>query len=120
MAADVVLRAFASYTGLLVQGFAVVLIAYGAFETFVRVVGEVTGRMTRPDNWRQHLFVGFGRWLILGLEFALAADIVNSVISPTWNDIGQLAAIAVIRTFLNYFLERDIIEARRIGRTAPS
>ena len=35
----------------------------------------------------------------------------NSVISPSWNDIGQLAAIAVIRTFLSYFLERDLGEA---------
>jgi uncharacterized membrane protein len=51
-------------------------------------------------------------WLLFGLQFALAADIVRSVISPTWNDIGQLAAIALIRTFLNYFLERDLTEIR--------
>jgi hypothetical protein len=49
-----------------------------------------------------------GMWLLLGLEFELAADIVRSVISPTWIDIGQLAAVAVIRTFLNYFLEMDL------------
>jgi uncharacterized membrane protein len=47
-------------------------------------------------------------WLLLGLEFELAADIVRSVITPTWTDIGQLAAIAIIRTFLNYFLEKDV------------
>jgi uncharacterized membrane protein len=52
-------------------------------------------------------------WLLLGLQFALAGDIVRSAISPTWNDIGQLAAIAAIRTFLNYFLERDLEEAGR-------
>ena len=45
---------------------------------------------------------------LLGLEFELAADIIGSVVSPTWRDIGELAAIAVIRTFLNYFLERDL------------
>jgi uncharacterized membrane protein len=38
----------------------------------------------------------------------MGADIVRSVIAPTWFEIGQLGAIAVIRTFLNYFLERDI------------
>jgi uncharacterized membrane protein len=48
--------------------------------------------------------------LILGLEYELAADVIRSAISPTWNEIGQLAAIAVIRTFLNYFLERDVEE----------
>jgi uncharacterized membrane protein len=47
-------------------------------------------------------------WLLLGLEFELAADIVRSAIAPTWTDIGQLASIAAIRTFLNYFLESDI------------
>jgi uncharacterized membrane protein len=50
-------------------------------------------------------------WLLLGLEFELAADIIRSVISPTWLDIGQLGAIAVIRTFLNYFLEKDLEES---------
>ena len=50
-------------------------------------------------------------WLLLGLEFELAADIIRSVISPTWQDIGELGAIAVIRTFLNYFLEKDLESA---------
>ena len=47
----------------------------------------------------------------LGLEFELAADVIGSVISPTWMDIGELGAIAVIRTFLNYFLEQDLDHA---------
>ena len=47
-------------------------------------------------------------WLILGLEFMLAADIVRTVVSPTWEQLGQLASIAFIRTFLNYFLEKDL------------
>jgi sulfatase modifying factor 1 len=45
------------------------------------------------------------------LEFELAADIVRSVIAPTWQEIGELGAIAVIRTFLNYFLEKDLEHA---------
>jgi uncharacterized membrane protein len=45
---------------------------------------------------------------LLGLEFELAADIVRTAIAPSWTEIGQLGAIAVIRTFLNYFLERDV------------
>ena len=53
-------------------------------------------------------------WLLLGLEFELAADIIASVVSPTWQDIGELGAIAVIRTFLNYFLEKDLEEADTI------
>lgn len=54
------------------------------------------------------IWLRFGIWLLLGLEFELAADIVRTAIAPSWTDIGQLGAIAVIRTFLNYFLERDV------------
>ncbi len=50
----------------------------------------------------------FGVWLLLSLEFQLGADIIRTAISPTWTQIGQLGAIAVIRTFLNHFLEEDL------------
>ena len=40
---------------------------------------------------------------------------ITSVISPTWQDIGELGAIAVIRTFLNYFLEKDLEQAEETG-----
>lgn len=58
--------------------------------------------------------------MLLGLEFALAADIITSVISPSWQDIGELGAIAVIRTFLNYFLERDLENAETTAERASS
>ena len=54
------------------------------------------------------VFRGFAGWLVLALEFLVAADILKSAISPTWNEIGQLAAIAAIRTFLNYSLAHDL------------
>lgn len=52
--------------------------------------------------------LGMARWLALALEFELAADILNTAVTPTWGDIEKLAAIAAIRTSLNYFLEREI------------
>jgi len=48
-----------------------------------------------------------------GLTFQLANDIIISARAPNWDDIGRLAAIAFIRTFLNFFIERDIREAAR-------
>jgi len=54
------------------------------------------------------VFRRFAGWLVLSLEFLLAADILKTAISPTWSDIGQLAAIAAIRTFLNYSLGHDL------------
>ncbi|HEU0053961.1 MAG TPA: DUF1622 domain-containing protein, partial [Longimicrobium sp.] len=59
-------------------------------------------------------------YLALALEFLLAADILATSISPTWNQIGKLAAIAAIRTGLNFFLMREMEESRAAsGRPAP-
>ncbi|MFD1731493.1 DUF1622 domain-containing protein [Deinococcus malanensis] len=48
------------------------------------------------------------RWLAVALEFTLAADILRTAIAPTWEEIGKLAAIAALRTLLNYFLQQEI------------
>lgn len=99
----------AELTALVVEALAVLLVGYGAAESFIVCIRHVFHGRTIA-GWRKQVFVRFGVWLLVGLQFALAADIVRSVIAPTWNDIGQLAAIAAIRTFLNYFLERDLRE----------
>jgi uncharacterized membrane protein len=62
-----------------------------------------TGHDARRDVW-----LGFARWLVSGLTFQLAADIVQTTAAPTWDEIGRVAAIAGIRTFLTFFLDRDI------------
>lgn len=61
------------------------------------------------------------RYLVLALEFQLAADVLETAIAPEWAKIGQLAAIATIRTALNYFLGRELREEReQISRSATS
>ena len=106
---EAILKELAGDTALATEVIAVVMIAYGAAEALLRVVMHIAHRGS-PAGWRKEIFVRFGIWLILGLQYALAADIVRSAIAPSWNDIGQLAAVAAIRTFLNYFLERDVNE----------
>jgi uncharacterized membrane protein len=59
------------------------------------------------------------RFLALALEFQLGADILSTAVAPTWEAIGKLAAIAIIRTALNYFLSRDIHESQGEGATLP-
>jgi uncharacterized membrane protein len=107
---------FASGAGLLVEAMAVLIVTAGAIDAFGRLLvvaaTRAAGHGARKAIWRR-----FGTWLLLGLEFELAADIIGSVVSPTWQDIGELGAIAVIRTFLNYFLERDLKESGREGAT---
>jgi len=74
---------------------------------------------------REIIRLKFGRWLALSLEFALAADILRTTVAPTWNEIGQLAAIIVLRTALNFFLQREIEQAeakaaeRRAAQAGP-
>ena len=53
------------------------------------------------------------RYLALALEFQLGADILSTAIAPSWDQIGKLAAVAVIRTALNYFLMREMNEERK-------
>jgi len=108
---------FARISGHLVEGMAVLTVAFGSVDAFVRLLG-VAVAPGATHGQRKAIWRRFGMWLLLGLEFELAADIIASVISPTWLDIGQLGAIAVIRTFLNYFLEQDLesTEASEGGR----
>jgi uncharacterized membrane protein len=85
---------------------AVVVIVIGALQA----LGSILKKLI---EWKTAIlplviFRGFAGWLVLALEFLLAADILRTAISPTWTDIGQLAAIAAIRTFLNYSLSHDL------------
>jgi len=86
---------------------AALIIAYGALEALYGTVRAIIERRSKT-GLRKTTWVRFGVWLLLGLEFELAADIVRTAIAPSWTDIGQLASIGVIRTFLNYFLEKDL------------
>jgi uncharacterized membrane protein len=107
-------KSFAGYVAEGIEVAAAVLIVVGAVEAFWGMIWRLcTGKFVAGT--RREIWVRFGVWLLLGLEFELAADIIRSAIAPNWNDIGQLAAIAAIRTFLNYFLEKDIDKYEAAG-----
>lgn len=56
--------------------------------------------------------IGLGRFLALGLEFQLASDLLRTAVAPSFDQIGKLAAVAAIRTALNFFLARELKEER--------
>lgn len=58
--------------------------------------------------------LSLGRFLALGLEFQLASDVLRTAIAPSFDELGKLAAVAAIRTALNYFLAREIREEQRV------
>jgi uncharacterized membrane protein len=99
-----IFKQFAGAVALGVEGAAALLIAAGAVLAIYRAAFSVRASLTQ----KREIWIHFAAWLLLGLEFELAADIIRTAISPGWTEIGQLGAIAVIRTFLNYFLEKDI------------
>lgn len=101
-----------------VEAAGALLVAYGAAEAFYGSILAIVRRRSLPGE-RKEVWLRFGVWLLLGLEFELAADVVRTALSPTWQDIGQLAAIAGIRTFLNFFLERDL-DQYDLGKNARS
>ncbi len=91
--------------------------AAGALVIFVGAVLAAVGFVraaVRRNSDREFVRVrlGLGRYLTLGLEFQLASDVLSTAIAPTFGEIGKLAAIAAIRTVLNYFLAREIARER--------
>jgi len=111
-----VFKAFARHVALGIETCAALFISIGAIETLLMIARSLFTRQTSL-KWKKDVWLRFASWLILALEFELAADILQTAITPTWTDIGQLAAIAAVRTFLNYFLEGDIDKFEREGGT---
>jgi uncharacterized membrane protein len=97
----------------IIEAMALFVIAFGVIESFVGMLRTIAHHDKRRVVWLQ-----LARWLVAGLTLQLAADILETSISQDWIDLGQLAAIAVIRTFLSYFLERDMTEVRELEAEA--
>jgi len=57
---------------------------------------------------KEEIRLQFGGSVAISLELLLGADVLATAVAPSWNDIGKLAAIAAIRTALNYFLEKEL------------
>ena len=100
-----VFKQFAVYVALGCDFLAVLCVAIGAIQATVSTAPAI---LRNAGGGYAGIWRSFAVWLALALEFALAADIAETAIAPTWDEIGQLAAIAAIRTALNYFLERDL------------
>lgn len=107
------LHAFGHSVALGVEAIAIVIIAVGAVEAVgnmvrVTLVPQATGRDRRA------VWLDFAHWLVAALTFQLAADIISTSFSPDWDTVGRLGAIAAIRTFLSYFLDREVESTRRL------
>jgi uncharacterized membrane protein len=100
-------RLVASHVALLLEAMVVLTVAIGSLEALWRIFTAFL--VHRADDWnRRAVWLRFAGWILISLEFALGADIVRTAIAPSWDDVGKLGAIAVIRTFLGFFLGKDL------------
>ena len=94
-----------------INALALLVIVVGTLEA---LVNGVRFFLSSPSGHeRRDVWLRYARWLVAGLTFQLAADIIETSITASWDAVGRIGAIAVIRTFLNYFLERDLREVRK-------
>ena len=108
------LRVIAQGLATVVEAVGVVIVAVAVVLAVARYLVALVGRARPfpPESLRLEL----GRSLALSLELLLGADILRTAVEPSWDEIARLAAIAAIRTALNYFLQREIAqEARRVA-----
>lgn len=98
-------RVAVEWLRLIVETLGALVIAAGLL---VAIAGLLRQFLARGEQNFQSVRLFFARYLTLALELQLAADILSTSIAPDWNQIGKLGAIAVIRTALNYFLNREM------------
>lgn len=101
------LKELTGYAALLMEIVTVLLVLLGGG----RAVLDLLKALAEPQmstSKARIIWVRFATAILLALEFALGADIIRTAVAPTWDDIGQLASIAAIRTGLGFFLGRDI------------
>jgi uncharacterized membrane protein len=102
---------FVSWLKLAIETTGALIIAIGVVLAFIEFVKVLSA--AKPEGYTKIRLL-LARYLALALEFQLGADILSTAISPSWDQIGKLGAIAVIRTALNYFLSREMEQERKI------
>lgn len=95
---------------LIIDGVALLAIVVGTVEALLAIGSQLFQRS--PHRTPRSVWTRYSRWLVAALTFQLAADIIQTAISSSWDAIGRVAAIAAVRTVLDFFLDRDIGSAR--------
>lgn len=109
-----VLLPLAGAVRLLLECLSVLCVVGGLVATVGQIVPQLPFLHRRRHRPSTAIRITFGTWLAMALEFQLAADIVATTTSPSGENLIQLAVVAVIRTFLNLFLAREIEAEQRL------
>ena len=101
------------YIGVIIGLFSGTIIIWGVFiSTFQFFKNEFSGSDIREKSIeRARIRASLGSYILLGLEVLIAADIIDTIAHPELNEIIILIVIVFIRTFISYFLQKEIKEA---------
>jgi uncharacterized membrane protein len=104
---EALIKTVTLYLAQFIELMAAVIICYASVKAVVQFFSDIVSKTTGYVP-RIAVRLTLGKSLAIALELLLGADILKTAIAPTWNEIGQLAAIAALRTALNFFLEREL------------
>ena len=92
----------------------VLVVLYGVVKATIRFFYAEILQLQGKDgaSLQSRIRVGLGKYLLLGLELIIAADIIETIISPSLDELLILAIIVAIRTVLSFFLSREIKEVK--------
>ena len=89
-----------------VEILAAVIIGIAVCKTLFHYIAFIATSVSKLT--KEEIRLQFGSSVAVSLELLFGADVLATAVAPSWDDIGKLAAIAIIRTLLNYFLEREL------------
>ena len=90
------------------QGIALLSIAIIVYGTILAVILFVKSLIHKDLSVVRKIRAEFGGYLLLGLELLIGADIIKTIIEPTYEELIILAGIVILRTILSVFLNREI------------
>jgi uncharacterized membrane protein len=111
--AETLLEIIVRVVSLALEFAAVICILVGFVATLILLLQF---RQKEFSPLKNRLRLKFGGWLVLALEFQLASDIIQTTVAPTYENLIRLGAVALIRTFLNYFLTKELNELPELIR----
>ncbi len=110
------LRVLVGYLAVGAEIAAALVIGSAVLRGITSYLRQLVSRSKQHYDSTESIRLKLGRVLTLGLEFAVASDILRTAVAPTRRDILNLGAIVLLRTLLNYFLEQEISQGEQSSR----
>jgi uncharacterized membrane protein len=107
-----ILHSIINNINLLLNIVGALIIIWGVIISLFNFIKNEIGDRSKTMQLNETIRIRLGGYLVLALEFFIAGDIIKTIITPTWESLGILGAIVVIRTVLSYFLTMDLKKIR--------